>query len=417
MRIKIKPTDKVTIELSQVERQLLLDSIVVPSHLLKSVRLALVKGGKISSGFTLDELEELNGYIASEANHTTNIKHRNQFDKIFLRAEKLLNSYTDEEDEPDEEGDDCILELPEVDLLVDDINAKIDSEIYKYENSITPVFGGLTFAQVQLLVQSDWESKTDAIQFNEKISLSQLKGSMFLNNARIMLSEILKQDGVKLTKRDNLNQKFVRKMYEELAFTKEARYRMPTKDRKVINEEDCFDLHIQKTIILMAGVVRNHRGFIKITNKGKDLLEEENAGKLFSLLFKTFFRKFNVLYLTIIEDFDIYQNTIAYPIYMSGKFFSNWTEPDHIGREALLPDIWEESQLLDGDNLGWLVNRTVFDPLSWFGLLEKREISQEIHIAPKYEIRKSPLYDEFLTFNLTPPDYKNYPPSKNSFVH
>ncbi|MBT4048228.1 MAG: hypothetical protein HOE64_07765 [Nitrospina sp.] len=359
----------------------------------------------------------MNGYIASEANHTTNIKHRNQFDKIFLRAEKLLNSYTDEEDEPDEEGDDCILELPEVDLLVDDINAKIDSEIYKYENSITPVFGGLTFAQVQLLVQSDWESKTDAIQFNEKISLSQLKGSMFLNNARIMLSEILKQDGVKLTKRDNLNQKFVRKMYEELAFTKEARYRMPTKDRKVINEEDCFDLHIQKTIILMAGVVRNHRGFIKITNKGKDLLEEENAGKLFSLLFKTFFRKFNVLYLTIIEDFDIYQNTIAYPIYMSGKFFSNWTEPDHIGREALLPDIWEESQLLDGDNLGWLVNRTVFDPLSWFGLLEKREISQEIHIAPKYEIRKSPLYDEFLTFNLTPPDYKNYPPSKNSFVH
>jgi hypothetical protein len=50
--------------------------------------------------FTLDDLEELMGCVAAEANHAKDQKLQKELDRLFERIEEVLNSYTDEDDGP-----------------------------------------------------------------------------------------------------------------------------------------------------------------------------------------------------------------------------------------------------------------------------------------------------------------------------
>ncbi len=47
--------------------------------------------------FSLDELDELAGYVAAEANHAKDKKLQKEWDRLFARIEDLLESYTDED--------------------------------------------------------------------------------------------------------------------------------------------------------------------------------------------------------------------------------------------------------------------------------------------------------------------------------
>jgi hypothetical protein len=46
---------------------------------------------------TLDDLEDLGGYVAAEANHTTDKKLRKKLDAIFSKIQDLLETHADEE--------------------------------------------------------------------------------------------------------------------------------------------------------------------------------------------------------------------------------------------------------------------------------------------------------------------------------
>jgi hypothetical protein len=48
--------------------------------------------------FTLDDLGELMGYVAAEANHAKDKKLQKELDRLFERMQKVLESYTDEDD-------------------------------------------------------------------------------------------------------------------------------------------------------------------------------------------------------------------------------------------------------------------------------------------------------------------------------
>ena len=47
--------------------------------------------------FTLDDLEELAGEVAAEANHTKNKKLQKDWDQLFARMETVLESCADED--------------------------------------------------------------------------------------------------------------------------------------------------------------------------------------------------------------------------------------------------------------------------------------------------------------------------------
>lgn len=58
---------------------------------------AIVGGKRLRVNLSLDEIEELQGYVAAEANHTKNAKLRSRLDKLFDKFQKFFDGYDDQE--------------------------------------------------------------------------------------------------------------------------------------------------------------------------------------------------------------------------------------------------------------------------------------------------------------------------------
>jgi len=96
-RKRIEPDETVPLQLSQAERKLLLEGCMLPPELEGKIKICLVKGKRLVAMLTLDEVEELQGCVAAEANHTEDRKYQAAMDRICERAETLLDRHTDQE--------------------------------------------------------------------------------------------------------------------------------------------------------------------------------------------------------------------------------------------------------------------------------------------------------------------------------
>lgn len=96
-RVPIRPNETVSLELNQRERELILSHTFADESLTDRLQLVPQPGQRSIFHFTLDDLDELVGSIAAEANHTRNKVLRDQLDQLCERIEAVLNKYTDTE--------------------------------------------------------------------------------------------------------------------------------------------------------------------------------------------------------------------------------------------------------------------------------------------------------------------------------
>ena len=59
-------------------------------------RHAVVHGKRLRLNLSLDDIEDLQGNIAAEANQTRDAKLRNRLDKIFAKLQGFLDKYDDD---------------------------------------------------------------------------------------------------------------------------------------------------------------------------------------------------------------------------------------------------------------------------------------------------------------------------------
>ena len=95
-RIRIKSDEKVPLELNDRERELIMEHTFADEELTNRLRVVTKKGQRPIFRFTLDDLDELGGFVAAEANHTKDKKLRRELDRLFGRIQTTLDSYTDE---------------------------------------------------------------------------------------------------------------------------------------------------------------------------------------------------------------------------------------------------------------------------------------------------------------------------------
>ena len=98
-RKRISPTDKVSLKLTDRQRALIIEHTFAPDYLTDSIRPGPVAVGdkRPAVAFTLDEWEELHGYVAAEANHCDERRLERELDRIFVRVQKILDTYTDQD--------------------------------------------------------------------------------------------------------------------------------------------------------------------------------------------------------------------------------------------------------------------------------------------------------------------------------
>jgi len=97
-RKPVPPGQTVPLKLSKRERELILEHTLADDELTAPLRVAPTANQASVYSFTLDDLEELAGYVAAEANHAQDKKLQKQLDRLFTRMETALQSYADQDD-------------------------------------------------------------------------------------------------------------------------------------------------------------------------------------------------------------------------------------------------------------------------------------------------------------------------------
>ena len=96
-RRKIKFGEKVSIKFTLDERDLILNNTLAWGYLIDPLKIAPMDKNKINALYSIDDLKELNGYIAAESNHCEDFKLQKKLDKLFERLSKIEQSYILEE--------------------------------------------------------------------------------------------------------------------------------------------------------------------------------------------------------------------------------------------------------------------------------------------------------------------------------
>jgi len=93
-RKKVEAGDRVPVRLSARQRELLFEETFVDSAYAKRLRSA--KSGSYFVGeFTLDDLEDILGYVASAANHADDDRLEEELDQLWGHLRHIQGSYDD----------------------------------------------------------------------------------------------------------------------------------------------------------------------------------------------------------------------------------------------------------------------------------------------------------------------------------
>jgi hypothetical protein len=94
-RKKIPYGTKLPVKLTLRERDLIRDETFCDPDFSG---FAVVEGKGIRVELSLDDIEEIQGYIAAEANHTENSKLEKELDRLFDKLQVYLDTYDDQDE-------------------------------------------------------------------------------------------------------------------------------------------------------------------------------------------------------------------------------------------------------------------------------------------------------------------------------
>ena len=94
-RTPIPEGERVPVEVSVAQRTLIEEHTFVEPDLLRLLDHGTQGASMVVPMLTLDDLEELIGFVAFEANHTDDRRLRERLDDLFAYFQGILDSYED----------------------------------------------------------------------------------------------------------------------------------------------------------------------------------------------------------------------------------------------------------------------------------------------------------------------------------
>jgi hypothetical protein len=94
-RKKIPYGTKLPVKFTLRERDLIRDKTFCDPDF---ARFAVVEGKGITVEMSLDDIEEIQGYVAAEANHTKNSKLQKELESLFAKLQVFLDIYDDQDE-------------------------------------------------------------------------------------------------------------------------------------------------------------------------------------------------------------------------------------------------------------------------------------------------------------------------------
>jgi len=275
----------------------------------------------------------------------------------------------------------------------------IETRVREYNTRSQPELGGLSPLQMSELLAGDWET-TGPLRIDTTLGRDEIGEPEFLHNAVAFLT-MLRDDGpAKATAAGNLSREAVSRVLPRLRF--EDGYLDDLRSvNKVLNEGDVGQLDILRHVLGFAGLLHRRKGF-RISAAGRGLLDDARRGELLALLFRTFFRTLDLRAVDGWGGDAGLQETIAVTFWKLRTEAKSWATPAHLARVAWLESARDPvpPDSLFHDTHEWRFRRRVLDPLVSFGLLESRDLPRKDRWEDPIEVRKTPIYDRLLRFDL-----------------
>lgn len=278
----------------------------------------------------------------------------------------------------------------------------VDERMREYNTRPQPELGGLSPLAMSELLAGDWET-TGPLRVDATLRLDEIGEPEFLHNAIAFLT-MLRDDGpAKATASGNLSREAVTRVLPRLRF-EEGYLDDLRRVNKVLNEADVGRLETLRYVLGFAGLTHRRKGF-RISPAGRTLLDDGRRGELLALLFRTFFRKLDLRSVDGWAGDAALQQTIAFTFWKLRTEAESWATPAQLAQVAWLESAMDplppNSPLSDDTFHEWRFQRRVLDPLVWFGVLESRELPRKQRWERPIEVRKRPLYDRLLHFDLS----------------
>jgi len=100
IRVKrVQPGERIPIRLTDRERKLILDHTFIGGDLERRIRMAAADGPAVVIALDLDDLEELLGHVAAEANHSKDPSIAKHLSRVHERLSRIGETHADA-DEP-----------------------------------------------------------------------------------------------------------------------------------------------------------------------------------------------------------------------------------------------------------------------------------------------------------------------------
>jgi len=96
-RKQIKPGQLVDVRLTRQERDLILERTLIDDEMEGHLRGATPRGSNLVVHLTLDDVDDLAGHVAAEANHCSEPRVRRVLDAVYDRLASIEHAFTDEE--------------------------------------------------------------------------------------------------------------------------------------------------------------------------------------------------------------------------------------------------------------------------------------------------------------------------------
>jgi len=411
--------------INQRQRELLLEKIVAPPSLMRPIRVAQVEVDFFHIRLTTEQLDELLDFIEDKASETRNKKLQEEmYDLCEHLAQFGLRKIVDMEEFRDrsnalkhvqEYSEDGIVEQPQGRNSFmgeegfssnsngrprsrKEFNLKFRKLVEHHGRIPMSEIGGLSWEQFTKLLECDWDDDRSLIKLNKALKLKDLQKARILHRARTLLGEVVGSGGVKATTSRNLNRRFVGLMLDRMTWPDGYLEHLHAVN-KVINEQDVFPLHIIRIILDLSGLLVLKKGVFSASNKGKQLLNDDQAGILYHVLFKAHFQLMNLDYLDRMPSMPGFQDTIPYSLFLFSKIGAGWKRTKDLARELLLPPVKAEMENT-GFEVHWFLSNRSFRPLEDFGLLEQRDLPDQQKRPGEDLVRKTTLFDSFLSFHL-----------------
>lgn len=283
---------------------------------------------------------------------------------------------------------------------IKELQAELDQYNEQKNNASVEEFHGLSPEQMHRFLHMPFDS-AELVTFQKVLqSKPQSKAAFLLNT---LIEGIGEEEGIKLTAKGNLGQKFCQKASKAYFNL----YPEPLLSGRPIRTETNFEpLHTIRLTAQLAGLVRKNKGRLLLTKKYLNSFEHTGVMELYPLLMQAYIRKFNWAYRDGYGEVYFIQQSFLFTLYLLHKYGKSWRPGNFYSDNFLMafpmilreiePGMYEQPE----DTLRKVYFLRVLQRFAgFFGLVEIEQISND-PINREYRVRATDLLDEVMAWNL-----------------